>query len=90
VVNDENYKCNCYTGQHSFGSSNLLLKKGGFTSVCVALFCIFVRNRVFVTVVVAILILAIVNNQNQYVNIKADETRGIQALENLVVFAVKD
>ena len=28
--------------------------------------------------------------QNQYVNIKADETRGIQALENLVVFAVKD
>ncbi len=28
--------------------------------------------------------------QNQYVNIKADETRGIQALEDLVVFAVKD
>jgi len=28
--------------------------------------------------------------QNQYVYIKADETRGIQALEDLVVFAVKD
>jgi quercetin dioxygenase-like cupin family protein len=28
--------------------------------------------------------------QNQYVNIKADETRGIQALEDLVVFAIKD
>ena len=28
--------------------------------------------------------------QNQYIYIKADETRGIQALEDLVVFAVKD
>jgi quercetin dioxygenase-like cupin family protein len=28
--------------------------------------------------------------QNQYVYIKADETRGIQASEDLVVFAVKD
>ena len=28
--------------------------------------------------------------QNQYINIKADETRGIQALEDLVVFAIKD
>ncbi len=28
--------------------------------------------------------------QNQYVYIKANETRGIQALEDLVVFAVKD
>ena len=27
--------------------------------------------------------------QNQYLYIKADETRGIQALEDLVVFAVK-
>ena len=29
-------------------------------------------------------------SQNQYVYIKTDETRGIQALEDLVVFAVKD
>ena len=28
--------------------------------------------------------------QNQYLHIKADETRGIQALEDLVIFAVKD
>lgn len=27
---------------------------------------------------------------NQYLHIKADETRGIQALEDLVLFAVKD
>ena len=27
--------------------------------------------------------------QNQYLHIKADDTRGIQALEDLVVFAVK-
>ena len=29
-------------------------------------------------------------SQNQYLYIQADETRGIQALENLVLFAVKD
>ena len=28
--------------------------------------------------------------QNQYLYIRADETRGIQALEDLVIFAVKD
>lgn len=28
-------------------------------------------------------------SQNQYLYIKADETRSIQALENLVIFAVK-
>ena len=29
-------------------------------------------------------------SQNQYLYIQADETRGIQALENLVLLAVKD
>jgi len=32
---------------------DLLLKKGSFTSVCFALFCIFVRNRISVLVIVA-------------------------------------